>query len=79
MEQHHKAFTDEERKRLAWWIDLSCPLQGGYGNYYREVDGVRWPIHQDVDPSNPLGVERLDDLRPADGRDGISQVSSRAK
>ena len=54
----------EDRKRLAWWMDLSCPLQGGYNDYYREVDGVRWPIHQDLDPSNPLGVERREDLKP---------------
>ena len=39
-------------------MDLSCPLQGGYNQHYREVNGVRWPIHQDIDPANPLGVER---------------------
>jgi cytochrome c553 len=62
MEEHRNAYTAEDRKRLAWWMDLSCPLQGGYNDYYREVNGVRWPIHQDVDPSNPLGIERLEDL-----------------
>jgi hypothetical protein len=66
VEDHRSAYTTEDRKRLAWWMDLSCPLQGGYNDYYREVNGVRWPIHQDIDPLKPLGVERLEDLRPAD-------------
>jgi len=58
------AFTPEQLKRLAWWMDLSCPLEGGYNDYYTEpINGVRWPIHQDIAPENPLGVERLGDLR----------------
>jgi hypothetical protein len=60
VQKNPKAFTDEQRKRLAWWMDLSCPLQGGYGNYYTEpINGVRWPIHQDIDPANPLGIEHV--------------------
>jgi hypothetical protein len=59
IQERRHAFTPEELKRLAWWMDLSCPLQGGYCNYYREVNGIRWPIHQDVDPMNPLGIEIL--------------------
>jgi hypothetical protein len=58
------AFTKEELKRLAWWLDLSCPqtaIYGGKGKegFYREIDGIRWPTRPDVDPRNPLGVEIL--------------------
>jgi hypothetical protein len=59
VEKNTKAFTPEQRKRLAWWVDLSCPLNGGYKYWTEPIDGVRWPIHQDMDPRNPLGVERL--------------------
>jgi len=60
VQQRKKAFTPDQLKRLAWWVDLSCPLEGGYGRYYTEpINGVRWPIHQDIDPANPLGIERV--------------------
>jgi hypothetical protein len=52
-------------------------LYGGYNNYYREVDGVRWPIHQDVDPKNPLGVERWEDIRPTRGDSAFSLPTAR--
>jgi hypothetical protein len=65
IQSRRQAFTPDDLKRLAWWMDLSCPLQGGYNGYYQEVNGVRWPIHQDIDPRNPLGVERPEDLRRA--------------
>jgi hypothetical protein len=69
IQERRDAFTPEQRKRLAWWMDLSCPLAGGYGNFYTEpINGVRWPIHQDIDPDNPLGIERL----------GVSAPSARA-
>jgi hypothetical protein len=60
VQKRRDAFPAEQLKRLAWWVDLSCPLEGGYNNYYTEpIGGVRWPIHQDVDPANPLGIERV--------------------
>jgi hypothetical protein len=59
VQKRRDAFAKEELKRLAWWIDLVCPQTGIYGNFYTEIDGIRWPTRPDVDPKDPLGVERL--------------------
>jgi hypothetical protein len=50
--------TDEERRRITLWLDLNSNELGAYTRVAEQRRGeIVWP-ELDVDPQNPLGVER---------------------
>lgn len=57
LQTHRAAFTAAELKRLAWWFNLACQPNGYYDGHCVEVEGIRWRRHQELDPTNPIGLE----------------------
>ena len=69
-EHHRGKISPEDYRRVVLWLDNNSPRYGASHSTDRQERGERvWP-KLDVDPLNPLGVERLWD---AAGRQALNQ------
>jgi hypothetical protein len=57
-EGHQERVTEEDRRKIYLWIDANTMEMGAFYNHAAQKAGeVVWPLI-DVDPTNPIGVER---------------------
>jgi hypothetical protein len=69
--KNRQAFSPEQLRRLAQWLDLNCPTDAVTGNHHRGLAfRLEWPRNADYDPFNPLGVETLEGAGVATSVDG---------
>jgi hypothetical protein len=75
--KNRQAFSPEQLRRLAQWLDLNCPTHAVTGSLHRGLAfHPEWPRNADYDPFNPLGVETLEGAGVATSVDGERLVKA---